>query len=235
MELQIIKDKIITIRGQQVILDSDVAELYGVETKRINEAVRNNPKKFPDGYIISLSQRDKTEVVENFDHLASLKFSPTLPKAFSEKGLYMLATILKSPVATETTIAIVETFAKVRELSRTIAEISEQMDKEQQKSMMKKSGEPLSQAELAKEVGTIAVTIGRYERNEIKPSIEIATKIADVLGVSLDYLVGNTDILIEKDLLKKITDIQKLPENKKNVVMELLDSFLKQTKLQSIM
>lgn len=145
MELQIIKDKIITIQGQQVILDSDVAELYGVETKRINEAVRNNPEKFPGGYIISLSQRDKTEVVEIFDHLASLKFSPTLPKAFSEKGLYMLATILKSPLATETTIAIVETFAKVRELSRTIAEISEQMDKEQQKSMMKKSGELISE------------------------------------------------------------------------------------------
>ena len=59
MELQVIKDKIITIQGQQVILDCDVAELYGVETKRINEAVRNNPEKFPDGYIISLSQSDK--------------------------------------------------------------------------------------------------------------------------------------------------------------------------------
>ncbi|MBW2963141.1 helix-turn-helix domain-containing protein [Mesonia aestuariivivens] len=93
----------------------------------------------------------------------------------------------------------------------------------------------LSQSELAKEVGTIAVTIGRYERNEIKPSIDIATKIADALDVSLDYLVGNTDTALEKDLLKKITDIQKLPEDKKNVVMELLDSFLKQTKLQSIM
>ena len=93
----------------------------------------------------------------------------------------------------------------------------------------------LSQADLAKEVGTIAVTIGRYARNEIKPSIDIATKIADVLDVSLDYLVGNTDTVLEKDLLKKITDIQKLPDDKKNVVMELLDSFLKQTKLQSIM
>lgn len=78
----------------------------------------------------------------------------------------------------------------------------------------------LSQSELAKEVGTIAVTIGRYERNEIKPSIDIATKIADVLDVSLDYLVGNTDTVLEKDLLKKITDIQKLPDDKKNVVMD---------------
>jgi transcriptional regulator with XRE-family HTH domain len=93
----------------------------------------------------------------------------------------------------------------------------------------------LSQNDLAKKVGTIAVTIGRYERNEIKPSIDIATKIADVLDVSLDYLVGNTDIALEKDLLKKITDIQNLPDDKKNVVMTLIDTFLKQTKMQNIM
>ena len=144
MELQIIKDKIITIQGQQVILDCDVAELYGVETKHVNQAIKNNPEKFPDGYIISLSQSDKDKVVKNFDHLAKLKFSPTLNKGISEKGLYMIATILKSPVATETTIAIVETFAKVRELSHTIAGISEETDKEQQKSMMQKSGELIS-------------------------------------------------------------------------------------------
>ncbi|MDG1146296.1 MAG: helix-turn-helix transcriptional regulator [Flavobacteriales bacterium] len=77
--------------------------------------------------------------------------------------------------------------------------------------------------------------MGKYERNEIKTSIDIATKIADALDVSLDYLVGNTDIALEKDLLKKITDIQKLPADKKNVVMTLIDTFLKQTKLQSIM
>jgi len=93
----------------------------------------------------------------------------------------------------------------------------------------------LSQADLAKLVGTIAVTIGRYERGEIKPSIDIATKIADALDVSLDYLVGSTDSVLEKSLVKKITEIQQLPEDKKNVVMTLLDAFLKQTKLQSIM
>jgi transcriptional regulator with XRE-family HTH domain len=93
----------------------------------------------------------------------------------------------------------------------------------------------ISQSELAKRVGTIAVTIGRYERNEIKPSIDIANKIASVLDVSLDYLVGNTDTILEKDLLNKVTDIQKLPADKKSVVMVLLDAFIKQTKLQSIM
>ena len=143
MELQSIENKIIQIRDKQVILDSDVAELYGVETKRVNEAVKNNPDKFPEGYIIYLTD-------EEFDILRS-KFSTTrfskvrvTPKAFSERGLYMLATILKSPVATETTIAIIETFAKVRELSRNISQLSEQSDEKQQKTLMQKSGELIS-------------------------------------------------------------------------------------------
>jgi hypothetical protein len=141
MDLEKIKSKIITVQGQQVILDSDVADLYGVETKRVNEAIRNNPEKFPKGYIIVLTDSEKTEVVENFDHLAKLKFSPAPIKSMTEKALYMLATILKSPVATETTLAI--TFAKVRELSRTIAELHKH-DEEKQKSMLQKSGEIIS-------------------------------------------------------------------------------------------
>lgn len=144
MELQKIKNKIMLVRGEQVILDSDAAELYGVETKHINQAIKNNPEKFPDGYIITLTQSEKEEVVKNFDHLAKLKFSPVPVKAMSEKALYMLATIIKSPIATETTLAIIETFAKVRELSRSIGNVSNQTDKEIQKSMMHRSGELIS-------------------------------------------------------------------------------------------
>jgi hypothetical protein len=140
MKFNQVKEKILTIRNQQVILDSDVAALYGVETMRINEAVKNNPDKFPDGYIMELSKEEKQEVIENFDN-PKVKFSPSLPKAFTEKGLYMLATILKSPQATQTTIAIVETFAKIRELSRTVAELSETSEDFKQKSLMQKSGE----------------------------------------------------------------------------------------------
>jgi transcriptional regulator with XRE-family HTH domain len=75
--------------------------------------------------------------------------------------------------------------------------------------------------------GTISVTIGRYERDEIKPSIDIATKIADTLEVSLDYLVGSSDTVLEKSLVKKISDIQKLQEDQKNIVTALLDVFLR--------
>jgi len=143
MDLEKFKRKIITIQGQQVILDSDAAELYGVETKRVNEAIRNNPDKFPEGYIIVLTDNEKAEVVENFDHLSKLKFSPASVKGLTEKALYMLATILKSPTATETTLGIIETFAKVRELSRTIAEL-QKYDEQKQKSMLQKSGEIIS-------------------------------------------------------------------------------------------
>lgn len=87
-----------------------------------------------------------------------------------------------------------------------------------------------SQDELAKKVGTISVTIGRYERNEIKPSIDIATKIADALDMSLDYLVGNSDAVLEKSLVKKITEIQKLPEDDKICVHRMLDAFLRDFK-----
>ena len=143
MDLERFRSKIITIQGQQVIVASDVADLYGVETKRVNEAIKNNPDKFPDGYIITLSDSEKAEVVENFDHLEKLKFSAVPITALSEKALYMISTILKSPVATETTLGIIETFAKVRELSRTIADLHNH-DEEKQKTMLQKSGEIIS-------------------------------------------------------------------------------------------
>ncbi|MDR0305145.1 MAG: ORF6N domain-containing protein [Chitinispirillales bacterium] len=108
-----VDSKIIEINGTKVLVDSDVASLYGVETKRINESVKNNPDKFPEGYIIAIGKDEKSELVENFDRFNSLKHSSVPIKAFTEKGLYMLATILKSPQATQTTLAIIETFTKI--------------------------------------------------------------------------------------------------------------------------
>jgi len=146
MDLERFRSKIITVRGQQVILDNDIADLYKVETKRINEAVKNNPDKFPEGYIIALtdeemySLRSKISTLESNGRGQHTKYNA---KCYSEKGIYMLATILKSPVATETTLGIIETFAQVRELSRTIADLHNH-DKEKQKSMLQKSGEIIS-------------------------------------------------------------------------------------------
>ena len=137
-----VENRIITLRDQQVLLDSDVADLYGVQTKVVNQAVRNNLEKFPEGYIFELDETEKSEVVKNFDHLQKLKFSPQFPKACTEKGLYMLATILKSPKAVQTTIAIVEAYAKLKELSRVMAEIPQQTaDSAEQKTLLQRGGQ----------------------------------------------------------------------------------------------
>jgi hypothetical protein len=138
-----VEGKVITLRGRHVIIDSDVAVLYGVETREVNQAIKNNPDKFPEGYVFVLNKSEKEEVIKIFDNL-NMKYMPTLPKAFTEKGLYMLATILKSPQATATTIAIVETFAQIRELARTVSELSNAKEEVRQKSLMQKGGEIFS-------------------------------------------------------------------------------------------
>ena len=127
--IQQVESKIIVIRDTQVVLDRDLAELYGVETRDINKAVKNNPDKFPQDYIITLEKEEKKELVENFHRFNPLKHSTSLPKAFTEKGLYMLATIIKSPLATEATIAIIETFTKLRQLARAMQQANNEIAK----------------------------------------------------------------------------------------------------------
>lgn len=141
IRLEEVNDRIVEIRGVKALLDSDVVELYGVETKEINQAVRNNPEKFPEGYVITLSAEEKAELVTSIEHLRRLKYSPYLPKVFTEKGLYMLATVLKGVRAIQTTIAIIEAFAKLRELGMQIRLLNETADEELQKSRMERSGE----------------------------------------------------------------------------------------------
>jgi len=144
MRIVDVDSKIIEVRKMKVLLDSDVASLYGVQTKEVNQAVKNNPDKFPKGYIITVNKNEKGELVENFDRFNALKHSSAPIKAFTEKGLYMLATILKSPQATQTTLAIIETFAKIRELTRTVGELAKKMTKDDKKPLMQKSGAIIS-------------------------------------------------------------------------------------------
>ncbi len=109
-----VEKKIVIVREMPVILDADVATLYGVETKRVNEAIKNNPDKFPEDYMFALTNEDLQDLRSKFSTANVSSKSRSLPKAFTEKGLYMLATILKSKRATMVTFAIIETFAKVR-------------------------------------------------------------------------------------------------------------------------
>ena len=136
-----VETRMLTIRGQLVLLDRDVADLYGVQTKEINQAVRNNPKKFPSRFLMEVDKYEKQELVKNFDRFKPLKHSSVSPTAFTEGGLYMLATILKSDRAIETTIAIIDTFAQVRQLARTMEALQTVVDGGvEQKSLLEKTG-----------------------------------------------------------------------------------------------
>ena len=163
---QSVESKIIVVRNTKVIIDRDVAELYGVETKRINEAVKNNLEKFPDGFILIFTTEELKSLKSKFSTLNNLqgrgRHSKFSPKAFTEKGLYMLATILKSPQATQTTIAIIETFSKIKNLTHTIKEISNVDDNIQKKSLLEKSGKII--AELLDD---------GFEANETETTIEL--------------------------------------------------------------
>lgn len=138
-----------SIRNQNVLLDRDVAMLYGVETRIGNQAVRNNPEKFPDGYILQLDEQESEQLRSKILMLdkgtGRGRYSKYKFKAFTERGLYMLATILKSPQAVQTTLAIIDTFTQARQLARTMESLQEVSDGgEEQKSLLQKTGEILA-------------------------------------------------------------------------------------------
>ena len=127
-----IQSRMIVIRGELSLLDRDVAALYGVETKRVLEAVRNNQEKFPAGYVVSL-EPNEVELLRS--KISTLESQPGKGhhskhgyKVFTERGLYMLATILKGERAVRTTIDIIETYAKVRSLKRELVELHQETD-----------------------------------------------------------------------------------------------------------
>ena len=183
INIQKVKDKIAVIRDVEVIADADVAVLYGVETKRVNEAVRNNPDKFPARYMFELSKSELRDLRSKISttNVSSMNRKPT--KVFTERGLYMLATILKSEQARDMTFAIIETFVKVRELKHELLDLHKETDKSKQQSKMQHFGEVLtdivmpdlqtSETESSLEInfliGKIKHTVKRVRKESLKP------------------------------------------------------------------
>lgn len=122
--IQALPDKILEIRGQRVLLETDLAELFGVPTKRFNEQVRRNLERFPADFMFTLTGQEKAEVVAKCDHLGKLRFSPFLPRAFTEHGAIMAATVLNSPRAVEMSVYIVRAFVRFREMLSSHRELS---------------------------------------------------------------------------------------------------------------
>ena len=145
LSMKDVEDKIVTLRGYDVIADADVAAMYGVQTKRVNEAVKNNPDKFcREDYMFELTKDEVHDLRSKIPTTKVSTKSRTPTKAFTEKGLYMLATVLHSQRATEVTYVIIETFFKVRCLKRELVALHNETDKEKQKSKIQHFGEVLS-------------------------------------------------------------------------------------------
>jgi phage regulator Rha-like protein len=123
-----IERAILSIRGEKVMLDSDLAELYGVTTKMLNQAVKRNASRFPKDFMFQLTETEKSEVVTNCDHLARLKFSPYLPYAFTEHGALMLANVLNSERAAQTSVQVVRAFVRLRQMLASNAELARKLD-----------------------------------------------------------------------------------------------------------
>lgn len=152
VDINMVKSRMLIVRDQPVLLDRDVAALYGVQTKEINQAVRNNPDKFPEGFLLQLNNDEFSDWKSK---ILTSNLSPAeknaikmgvrrAPKAFTERGLYMLATVLKGGLATKATLAIVNTYAQVRSVKRELLELHKEGDKKKKLALMQHFGETLT-------------------------------------------------------------------------------------------
>ena len=129
-----IQQRILLIRGEKVIIDEDLAEFYGVPTKRLNEQVKRNRDRFPDDFLFQLSGHEKAQVVSNLDHLSKLRFSKAHPYAFTEHGALMAASVLNSQRAVEVSVYVIRAFVRLRrfiaehkELSRRLSQLENRL------------------------------------------------------------------------------------------------------------
>jgi len=122
-----ISQRILTVRGHSVILDSDLAALYRVTTRALNQAVKRNAGRFPEDFAFRITTKEKEEVVTKCDHLSRLKFSPVLPFAYTEHGTIMAASVLNSQRAVETSVFVVRAFVRMRETLTSHRELAQRL------------------------------------------------------------------------------------------------------------
>src|SRR6266478_2348079 len=127
VSVEAVQSSIVSLRGQKVLVDADLAAIYGVPTKRLNEQVKRNARRFPEDFAFQLTLEEKAEVVANCDHLRRLKFSPVLPFAFTENGAIMAANVLNSPQAVRMSVFVVRAFVKIRELVGSSRELAKKL------------------------------------------------------------------------------------------------------------
>ena len=131
--METVASRILIMRGHKVMIDTDLAAVYAVTTKRLNEQVKRNRERFPDDFMFQLTAEEKAWVVANCDHLEKLKFSNALPYAFTEHGAIMLASVLNSPVAIESSVQVVRAFVRLREMLSNDKDLARKLEQLEQK------------------------------------------------------------------------------------------------------
>jgi phage regulator Rha-like protein len=163
---ELLLSRILDMRGCKVMIDHDLAELYGVTTKRLNEQVKRNHKRFPPDFMFRLTEEEKSKVVAKCDHLTNLKYSHNLPYVFTEHGAVMLASVLNSERAIEVNVRIVKLFNAMREVLRTNRELLLTLEKIDRK--LQEQGYTLRQHN--EEIGVLFELIDRLRKeNETPP------------------------------------------------------------------
>lgn len=174
VKFETLESKLIFINNNLVLLDKDIAKLYDIEPKKLRQQLKRNIEKFPKDYAFQLSNEEFEIMVSQNVTPSKKEFGGSLPYVFTEKGLYMVATILKSKNALEATFTIIETFARVKELSRNINSIMKTTDEEAQKELAQKSNKILEEI--------IEIEPDILEDDEDGEVIETTTKFEFNLG-----------------------------------------------------
>ena len=207
-----IESKILSLRGKQVMIDRDLAELYGVETKRLNEQVKRNIERFPAEFCFQLTATEKAELVANCDRCNPLKHSTTEPYAFTEHGVTMLAAVLKSETAVKASIQIVKAFVAMRHFLASNAQIFERLDFIERRQI---SGE-LHQKEADRRIDELFTLMDKYKIDE-KQGIFFQGQIFDAYAKFESFIAQAKSEIVLIDGYVDLSVLERLAKKKNGV------------------
>ena len=211
-EIAIIQNKILNIRGQQVMIDRDIAELYGVETKRLNEQVKRNAERFPEEFMFALEKSEKDELVANCDRFNMLKHSTVTPYAFTEQGVAMLSAVLKSETAVKMSIQIMKAFVAMRHLLQNNAQIFAELKSIKQHQIES----DIHQKEADKRIDTLFTLMDKYNVDDTQ-GIFFQGQIFDAYAKFESFIAQAKKEIVLIDGYVDLSVLERLSKKRKGV------------------
>ncbi|MBP5449381.1 MAG: ORF6N domain-containing protein, partial [Spirochaetales bacterium] len=212
MTIKTIESKILTIRNQQVMIDRDLAELYGTETKVLNQAVKRNLERFPEDFMFALNKTEKAELVTNCDRFEMLKHSSAMPYAFTERGVAMLSSILRSQTAVEVNIQIMRAFVAMRHFLQSNAKLFAEIDSIKQHLI----SSDIHQKETDKKVEELFDLIDKYNIKDTQGGF-FQGQIFDAYAKFESFIANAKQEIILIDNYVDISILQRFAKKNKNV------------------